>query len=47
LTTLSAPTPAPLNLVLVGEQAMRLSAAKPTKIIFSRDIDILRLLVLG
>jgi hypothetical protein len=39
--------PAPLNLSLVVEQAIRLSAAKPTKAIFSMDIDILQLLALG
>jgi hypothetical protein len=47
LTILSAPTPAPLDLVLLVERAIRLSAAKPTKAKFSMDIDILRLLVLG
>jgi hypothetical protein len=44
----TAPTPTPLNLSPVVEQAARLSAAKPVKTKLSRkDIDISRLLPLS
>jgi hypothetical protein len=46
LTTLSAPTPARLDLTLVVGQAIRLSAAKATKAIVRVDIDMLRFLAL-
>jgi hypothetical protein len=46
LTTLSAPTPARINLTLVVEQAIRLSAAKAIKAVFRVDIDMLRFLAL-
>ena len=39
----TAPTPAPLNLSPVVEQAARLSAAKPAKTKLRKDIDILQL----
>ena len=42
----TAPTPAPLNLSPVVEQAARLSAAKPAKAKLRKDIDILQLLLL-
>jgi hypothetical protein len=45
LTTLSAPTPARLNLTLV-EHAARLSTAKATKAIVRVDIDMFRFLAL-
>jgi hypothetical protein len=46
LTTLSAPTPARLNLTLVVEHAARLSAAKAIKAIVRVDIDMFRFLAL-
>lgn len=43
----TAPTPTPLNLSPVVEQAARLSAAKPVKTKLRKDIDISRLLPLS
>ena len=42
----TAPTPTPLDLLPVVEQAARLSAAKPAKTKLRKDIDILQLLLL-
>jgi hypothetical protein len=47
LKTLFAPTPTRLNLTLVVEQAIRLSAAKATRAKLRVDIDMLRFLALG
>jgi hypothetical protein len=43
----TAPAPAPLNLSPVVEHAARLSAATATNAIFSMDIDMSALHVLG